>query len=46
MTGATRARLSRGAAGLAFFAALGLGLWLWSRYGLAVVLTGGLSLCF
>lgn len=42
----TGTMLTRTALGAGFLAALGLAIWLWSKYGLAVVLTGGLSLCF
>lgn len=34
------------ALGLGLAAGLGAGLLLWSHYGLAIMLTGGLSLCF
>lgn len=38
--------IKRIALGLGLAAGLGAGLLLWSHYGLAVMLTGGLSLCF
>ncbi len=38
--------IKRVALGLGLAAGLGAGLLLWSHYGLAIMLTGGLSLCF
>ena len=44
--GARIISLKHVALGLGLAAGLGAGLLLWSHYGLAIMLTGGLSLCF